>query len=291
MMKDTKIYANGLHFHMIDYGGEGEETIICIHGLTANGRCWDAIAEKLVKHYRVMAIDLRGRGDSSKPASGYHVNEHVKDIHAIIQQLNLEKVILVGHSLGAMIGVVFSSMYPETLSSLILIDGGEDLREEVVDLLHPSINRVERSYENFYSYITQVSEIPFFSPWNNYLEQYFYSDVVHYDDGTVISKTKKNIIQEELDNLMQPIINTCHSSITVPTLILWAPNCLFHPTAYLISRETGTKLSEMIDDSKFIEIRGANHFSILFHEFEQTSSEIIHFLKEVQSKKSIATKM
>ncbi|MEB1806156.1 MAG: alpha/beta hydrolase [Bacillaceae bacterium] len=290
-MKDKKIEANGLQFHIVDYGGQGEETILCIHGLTANARCWDAVAERLIHRYRVLALDLRGRGDSEKPQSGYSIKQHAEDINKIIQQLNLDQVILVGHSLGAMIGVVFSSMYPKMVSSLILIDGGEDLRPEVVDLLQPSIERVEKQYETFAGYKAQVSEIPFFSPWNDYLEQYFYADVTHCEDGSVVSKTKKVIINEELINLTKLTINECHEAIQVPTLILWAPNCLFHPTAYLISEENGVKLAHMIDGGKFVEIRGANHFSILFHEYQQTSSEILNFLQEVSVGKLRATKM
>lgn len=266
-----------MDIHVVDYGGCGE-TIILIHGLTANARFWDAIATRLMSNNRVIAFDLRGRGDSEKPFEGYDVMTHANDIQALYNRYGFEKATLIGHSLGAMIAVCFAGTYPEKVNKLVLIDGGEDLHPEVAQLLTPSIARLDKEYNSFSEYITALKNISFFQDWNDYVEQYFYADVHHLENGNVKPKALKMAIMAELDSLQKTSINDFHSTISAPTLILYAPHCLYHPSAYLISKEKGQQLAACLPCSRFVEIKEANHFSIVFSHYEKVTTEIQHFL-------------
>ncbi|HEY9766521.1 MAG TPA: alpha/beta hydrolase, partial [Chroococcales cyanobacterium] len=196
-MKDSKVRVNGIDLHLADFGGQGE-TIFCVHGLSSNCRIWDALAERLTDQYRVLAIDLRGRGDSDKPDSGYNIPQHVEDIKALLDSLDLEKIVFCGHSLGASIGAAFATTYPERVSRLILVDGSADVGDVVFDLLRPSIDRLGKVSPDFSSYIGAVKAGPFFPEWNAYIEQHYYFDAQHNPDGSVVSKVKKSAIEEEI---------------------------------------------------------------------------------------------
>jgi pimeloyl-ACP methyl ester carboxylesterase len=77
---------------------------VFLHGVTDSSASWDAIASSFVDDYRVMAVDLRGHGQSDKPATGYSwESDYAKDISAFITEQLDEPAIVVGHSLGAVV--------------------------------------------------------------------------------------------------------------------------------------------------------------------------------------------
>ncbi|MBB6284767.1 alpha/beta fold hydrolase [Geobacillus subterraneus] len=280
-MKDKKIKINGIDLHLVDFGGKGE-TIICIHGLTANSRYWDSVAERLIDSYRVLAIDLRGRGDSMKPASGYNIRQHTEDILQVLDFLELEKVIYMGHSLGALIGVSFAATYPQRLSRLILVDGGANVDERVFEKIRPAIERLDMVFPDFAAYLNEMKKNPFFDEWNEYVEQYFYADVEHRSDGSVCSKVCKKAIIEELNMLKQTSIDEFYKHINIPTLLLWAPDSFGDGKTFMVTEETWRQLTSCLSHSYFVEIHNANHYSIILSKYEQLVDEVKKFLHDTK---------
>ena len=109
--KLRRVRGDGITLQLAEWPGAGH-TIIAIHGLSANSRWWDTVASGLAPQHRVLALDLRGRGHSDKPATGYTLAHHGRDILALLDDLALERVVLMGHSLGAFIAVAFAARYP-----------------------------------------------------------------------------------------------------------------------------------------------------------------------------------
>ena len=118
--------GDGIKIELALWKGKGKQ-ILCIHGITANSRFWDCLASALAPYHRVMAIDLRGRRLSDKPPTGYSIDHHCKDILALINDQGLDRPVLMGHSLGAFITLVFAARYPQRVDHLILVDGGGKL--------------------------------------------------------------------------------------------------------------------------------------------------------------------
>jgi pimeloyl-ACP methyl ester carboxylesterase len=125
-VRDEYVIAGDLTFHYVQWGEQGSP-IICAHGITANAFCFQPLADELSSTHRVISYDLRGRGDSDKPENGYSLSIHAQDLADIIDALELERPVVLGHSLGAMIALYFAANYPEKLSKLILMDGGGQL--------------------------------------------------------------------------------------------------------------------------------------------------------------------
>ena len=81
-----KASGDGIKIQLALWGKKGKP-ILCLHGITANCRCWDYLASTLSPHHRIMAMDLRGRGLSDKPPTGYSIDHHCQDILAVLNDL------------------------------------------------------------------------------------------------------------------------------------------------------------------------------------------------------------
>ena len=106
-----KAKGDGVQINLATWPGDAGP-VLCVHGITANCRCWDVLAEALTPDYRVIAMDLRGRGQSEKPSAGYSLGHHLRDINCLLDDLQLERAVIMGHSLGAFIGLAFAAQYP-----------------------------------------------------------------------------------------------------------------------------------------------------------------------------------
>ena len=102
--------------------GGNNPPVILLHGLTANGLCWSAVANALESEYDVIMPDARGHGKSSAPTSGYHYEDHANDVVGLIETLKLSHPLLMGHSMGGMTAAVIASRNPMLLRGLVLAD-------------------------------------------------------------------------------------------------------------------------------------------------------------------------
>ena len=119
--------------------GTGDEPLVCIHGITAQHRAFNALAQHLGEECDLIGVDLRGRGDSEKPESGYGLEAHAADVDADPRPPGArEGAVLAGHSMGGFVGLQAALSYPERVRALVLLDGGwprqevseEELTEE-----------------------------------------------------------------------------------------------------------------------------------------------------------------
>ena len=109
-----------------DYPG-GEPATLFLHGIGNYGRVWDFVADAMAGRLRLIAPDARGHGDSTKPAAGYDATDFVADAVAILDALGLDRVVLVGHSMGGGHGLALALAHPERIRAFVLIDIGPEL--------------------------------------------------------------------------------------------------------------------------------------------------------------------
>jgi pimeloyl-ACP methyl ester carboxylesterase len=122
------VRANGLKLHYLDFGGVAKPPLVCIHGLSGNAHNFDALVPHLCGAYRVIAIDVRGRGDSEwGPSGDYNPATYGSDLAAMLETLGIERVTLVGTSMGGMISMIYAGGYPERVAKLVLNDVGPEV--------------------------------------------------------------------------------------------------------------------------------------------------------------------
>ena len=241
-----------------------DRAIVCVHGLTANHTCWYPMAETLAPAHRLIAYDLRGRGDSDKPASGYSLAHHGADLLGLLDHFGLERAVIMGHSLGAHIAVRFAAHHPERVDRLILFDGGLDVRAEVFDSLAPAVNRLGIEFPSLDAFLGLMRSLPLFANrWNEHLTRYFTYDVEASPGGGVRSKVVRHAIDEEVANLQRTRLWVWHHKITAPTLLFRAPDGLLSANDCLMTQEEAEAMAHAIRGCRLVVVPGTNHYTVL----------------------------
>jgi pimeloyl-ACP methyl ester carboxylesterase len=277
-----KANGDGLKIQLAIWEGKGKQ-ILCIHGITANSRFWDCLASALIPHHRVMAMDLRGRGLSDKPPEGYSINRHCKDILALMSDQNLQRPVLMGHSLGAFISLVFAAKYPQRVDRLILVDGGGKLSEtqmaKVFAGIKPSLDRLGQIFPSLEAYLSQMKQAPYLQPWNSYMETYFRYEVENVKGG-VRSRVHPKHIEEEAKNLGKVDPTKFYKRVKAPTLILRATKGMLAKDDVLLPKEVVERMAREIPNAKKVDVKGTNHYSILFQPNSKRDQAILKFLNQ-----------
>ncbi|MFT4089245.1 MAG: alpha/beta hydrolase [Asticcacaulis sp.] len=113
-------------------GPEGGVPVLCLHGLTRNHRDFEALAGHLAQRFRVIVPDQRGRGRSewdAEPAR-YNLGGYVADMFALLDHLGVEKVAVIGTSMGGLMGMIMASLLPQRIARLVLNDVGPEIAPE-----------------------------------------------------------------------------------------------------------------------------------------------------------------
>jgi pimeloyl-ACP methyl ester carboxylesterase len=128
--------------------------VIAVHGITANSRAWLAVARALDGRANLVAPDLRGRGASNALPPPFGMAGHTADVLALLDRLEVEQAVLVGHSLGAYIVASFAAAHPSRVHAAVLVDSGlsipgsegVDPQEFAQQLLGPALARLKMTF-------------------------------------------------------------------------------------------------------------------------------------------------
>jgi pimeloyl-ACP methyl ester carboxylesterase len=131
---DRFVNVSGLRIHYLDWGGEGKPALVMVHGLDRVARTFDHLARRFTSRYRVIAVDMRGHGDSGwDPQGRYLVEDHVGDLEGVVQQLTLRNLVLWGNSTGGRVVQVFAGKHPDLVSHVISEDVGPERPRQIAD--------------------------------------------------------------------------------------------------------------------------------------------------------------
>jgi pimeloyl-ACP methyl ester carboxylesterase len=116
--------SQGLTLHYVDWGNEAAPPLILVHGSRDHARSWDWTARALRHDWHVIALDLRGHGDSEwSPDGAYLSPYHVLDFADLVDTLGHEQVNIVAHSFGGSICTRYAGIFPGRVRKLVIVDG------------------------------------------------------------------------------------------------------------------------------------------------------------------------
>ncbi len=147
--------TDGLTLHALEWSREGVPMVL-VHGFGNEAHLWDDFAPTVAGHYRVIALDLRGHGDSDwDPDGRYDYTNHVADLEAVTRELGVERMVLVGFSLGGRVAMLYAGLHPEKLAGMVIVDsapvldarGTTRIRMEVAEHRDPAFSTLSE-YEN-----------------------------------------------------------------------------------------------------------------------------------------------
>ena len=122
--QDRFLDAGDVRLHYLEWGQSDANPFVLLHGFTSHGHCWDFLADALCEEYRVLALDLRGHGDSDWSPRGYSNGLMVQDLGELVRSIGLSKILLLGMSLGGLNAIEYAALHPEKIERLIIVDIG-----------------------------------------------------------------------------------------------------------------------------------------------------------------------
>lgn len=149
----------------INRAGDGPDPVICLHGITAQHRAFTTAARHAGPVRGLVGVDLRGRGDSDKPGSGYGLEAHADDLIRVLDHLGLEDATIAGHSMGAFVAMKAALLYPDRVRALILLDGAwprteAPSEEEMTEEQRQEAEAIREGLARAFSRLDRVFETP-----------------------------------------------------------------------------------------------------------------------------------
>ena len=272
--------ANGLRLAYAEWAGQaGAPSVICLPHLTGHKGAFTALAARLAPDYHVYALDLRGRGESDRPADGYGFAYHAADILAFAAALGLERFVLLGHSFGATAAVYLASIRPALVSALVLLDGGADPRTETLSAMTGTIDRLEQVYPSLDDYLAAMRALPYHQPWNGALEQYFREEAEMLPDGSVRSRSSPAAIRRDLDQHAAYSMCLHFPVLRCPVLFVRPGQGLLGQRGHVFSDAEARAIVANIPQAARADIAGANHYTLLLQEPPPVLPAVRAFLK------------
>ena len=270
--------------------------VLAIHGITANHRCWPLLADHL-PGARLIAPDLRGRGRSRDLGGPYGLEQHARDLVAVLDHLGLESVAVVAHSMGAFVAVLLAARFPDRVSSLTLVDGGLPLdppeggrsRDVAVDapaadgtaVLGPAAKRLSMTFASVEEYRDFWREHPAFRDhWSAAVEAYVDYDL-HGDAPQLRPSGDLAAVGADVAELYGgEAYRRALASVRQPTTFLRAPRGLLDEPEALYRPDRASE-EPTITGMRVIEVDDVNHYTIVLaepgaHRVARAVSDALH---------------
>src|ERR1700694_4038997 len=219
------VLANGLRLHYLEWSG-GAPAVVCLPGITANAHAFAGLAEELSPPVRVVAMDLRGRGESDKPPTGYTMEAHVADAAGLLDALGIPRAIIVGWSLGAKVALALAAAHPDRVERMVLLDPPVETPAATVTALRAFWARLDNTYASVDEFLGRMRNSGVFKEWSPSIERYLRADVVETTEGNVRHRIPRFVPEQELAAEGAYPTRSYYSRISCPTLVLRAPRPL-----------------------------------------------------------------
>jgi esterase len=271
--------VNGHDIQIVDYPGK-MGPIIMIHGLTGSHKYMHFYAEKLKGEYRILSVDLRGRGNSAKIGSESTIFQHAEDIIELIDTLKIDQPILLGHSMGAFISSIVASKV-HSVKAVILLDGAAKMSEHQRAIVQPALGRLNKLYPSKESYLTEIQQIYSMLgvKWNDTLQEIAEYEVERVSDHWE-NKSSQSGILADFESFQDYSPKEICSKITCPVLLVYAKGAIgsLPPLFYLDDYEETQTYTPNIE----MKISDCNHYTMVFENREDINDYIDCFLKKIE---------
>jgi esterase len=247
---DRFIVVNGLRLHYLDWGSADKPPFIMLHGISRVAHQFDHIAPYFTANYHVIAIDMRGHGDSEwSPEGAYIVEDYVKDLEAFVDTLNLRGLTLLGNSTGGRVVQVYAGLHPDRMARLIVEDVGP---ERTNDIASAFTRQVENEKDGWAS----EDELLAFLKKNNaktpeaILKSYAHFASKRREDGRIVWKRDPNLAKGFVPTELWRFVN----QIKCPTIYILGG------ASRIVPPETQQKLKATLPDVQIVVMPGLGHY-------------------------------
>ena len=252
---ERTVGIGGLRFRYLDWGNEGLQRILFLHGGALTAHTWDLCCLGLRDEFHCLALDQRGHGDTDwAPDADYSIVAQREDVRGFVDKLGLDRFILAGMSMGAINALAFAIHYPEKLSHLVIIDAGPEIRRPGSRRIRDFVN----GGANPESLDAIIERALAFNPRRDpkILRRSLMHNLRQQTDGNWVWKYDRKRFQQmdrDAHTAERRALADGLAKVTVPTLVVrGAESDVFH-------EEDAERLAQRLPDGRYVTIPRAGH--------------------------------
>ena len=263
--------------------------IVCLHGLTASSMSFICLANALEQP--VLAIDLRGRGNSDKPDAPYGMAQHARDVAAVLRAFGEQSYVVVGHSMGAYIATALAAQEPDLVVGLVMLDGGyfppmpDGLTADQIlnAVVGPAvIGRLNQTFSSHEEYLNYWRTLPSYPPevWNDSLETYLKYDLDGEAPNLQPKGSEAGIRADFADMLRREEITARLKSVKCPTMVIRAEHGMAQGQPGILPDVVLQEIKTLIPHLEIRTMADVTHYTILFNESgeAQVADLLVNFI-------------
>lgn len=252
---------SGLDISYVEMGPSDGQPVLLLHGYTDNSRSWSLLAPYLDGR-RLIALDLRGHGDSEAPACCYGLDSLASDVDGFMEKVGITEADVIGHSLGSMTAATLAAYYPARVDELVLISTSTYTPEDAADWLWDNVPSMERPID----------------PESEFMVNWYWNPTPVDEDFITRERAESAAAPEAawmgvLRALTLTDWTRMASRIEAPTLILWGDQ------DGLFGADSQEHIQKTLPEAEHITYEGYGH-NMFWEIPEKVGSDITEFLSE-----------
>lgn len=248
--QDKFVTVNGLRLHYLDWGSPEKPPFIMLHGISRVAHQFDHLAPHFQRDYHVIAIDMRGHGDSAwSPDAAYLVEDYVKDLEAFVEQLGLRGLVLLGNSTGGRVVQVYAGLHPDRVAKLIVEDVGPERPNDIATAFARQVAQEANGWA------TEDELVASLQRTNAKTTEPILRSYAHYGskpqaNGRIVWKRDPNLAKGFIETELWRFVQEIKS----PTLYV------IGGASRIVPPETQQKLKETLPDVRIVVMPGLGHY-------------------------------
>lgn len=248
--EDKFVTVNGLRLHYLDWGNAGKPPLVMLHGIARHAHTFDHIAIDLSRDYHVIALDMRGHGDSAwSPDGAYLVEDYCRDLEGVVQQLHLRGITLLGNSTGGRVAQVFAGQHPDLVERLIVEDVGPERPQEIASGFSRRVQEESNGWASEDELVAQLVKQNARTP-EPLLRTYAHFGVKSRADGRIVWKRDPGLVKGfVVTELWQDV-----RRITAPTIYVLGG------ASTIVPAETQQRLKQTLPHCEIVTMPGLGHY-------------------------------
>ncbi len=249
---DRSVDNHGLRLHCLDYGRADLNPMVLLHGMRDSALSWDIFAHAMSDEYRVLSLDSRGHGDSDwAPSGGYRFDDYISDIEALAADLDLHRMILVGHSAGGRYAWNYAVRHPERVRALVIVDIDPDPQNPQTAKDFRAIADEPESWESQGDFVAYLKTRRVYTPEDALIQQ-VPAISMRTPDGDYVWKADIRIVTE----YERPDLWESWGRISCPVLLVRGRQ------SALLTHETAVRMRHALPASqvRLAELEGGGHW-------------------------------
>lgn len=255
-----------LHHHV---WGEAGPVVLALHGITSSHKEFELLGRRLADECRLVAPDLRGRGESSRLPGPYGFTRHAADLMELLDHHGVKRCTVVGHSMGGYLATVLAADHPDRVESVLLVDGGLPLPlppglsiDEALDIvIGPAVARLSMAFPSLEAYRDFWRAHPaFVDAWTPEVEAWVDHD---FADGR--SRASIDAVREDgADTLLPDLVTGALLRLSCPVALLRAELGMLGAPPPFLSDEPATEWAARVPTLTDLgTVPGTNHYTLV----------------------------